>query len=752
MSTASPTLNRPDESRAKKILLFLLFFFLKLVLAILLLVLASAGGLAVGGYLRLQSLPDVHKLAYYDPNERSEIVTTNGVVLKEVFGEENRKVVQLKDLPKHVPDAIMAIEDARFREHTGVDPVGILRAFKANMDSNETVQGGSTITQQVVKNLFLTSERSYARKAAEAVLSVQVDQTFNKDQILELYANLIYLGHNAYGVQAASETLFGKDAKNLTLAESAVIAGMIRGPEMYSPYHSYQAAKVRQAMVLDKMVEYKFISKPEADAAKKAPLKITGIRRGMKYPYFTTYVMDYLKKKYSDTELETKGYRIVTTLDTRMQDAAQRLLPPHIDKLKVYNIHQGALVTVEATTGHVKAMVGGTKFGYGKNEFNRAFQAQRQTGSSFKPFIYAAGFENGLTPYSVEIDAPVSYGNWAPQNYGRSFSGAVSIKQALAKSINVVAVKVMDKVGIGKVIELVKRLGIESEVRPFLSSALGASEITPLEMAHAYTAFANDGIQYEKSPILRIEDKHGNIIWDNSKPKAKRVLGQDVARALNSCTRTVVDAGTGYAARIPPHQIAGKTGTTSSHKDAWFMGYTPHYSTAVWVGNDDNQRMHGATGGVFCAPLWHDYMEVVLKNEKVRVFPPEIPLRRKATLTKGTHTMAAKAPGTEDERKPDETARTAALARQVRERMRANQAAATATTPDAVPVRIRTRTTLPEPVAPVVQEPPRQPVGRMDDNQRPAPATDTAPVAPATGGRDSGGRSDGGTADGAASN
>ncbi|PKL75034.1 MAG: hypothetical protein CVV27_17465, partial [Candidatus Melainabacteria bacterium HGW-Melainabacteria-1] len=283
----------------------------------------------------------------------------------------------------------------------------------------------------------------------------------------------------------------------------------------------------------------------------------------------------------------------------------------------------------------------------------------------------------------------------------------------LAKSINVVAVKVMDKVGISKVVQMTKRLGVKSEVRPFLSSALGASEITPLEMAGAYGVFANDGMKMETSPILRIEDKHGNVIFENSKPKGERILGSDVARALNSCTRSVVDGGTGYAARVPPHQIAGKTGTTSSHKDAWFMGYTPRYSTAVWVGNDDNRRMYGATGGVMCAPLWHDYMEVVLKGQKVVPFPPEIPLKRKIQLTRGTHTMAAKAP--DDSDKQASTERTAQLNRQLRDRLRST-AAANANTPT-LPVRIRTRTTLPQPAAPALQEM-RQPSGREEESLR----------------------------------
>ncbi|PKL77245.1 MAG: penicillin-binding protein [Candidatus Melainabacteria bacterium HGW-Melainabacteria-1] len=613
---------------------FLFILLLKGMLLLLLLALASAGGFAMAAWMRVGNLPDVRKLAYYDPHERSEIVAPDGQVLAQVFGEENRKVVKLAELPGHVSDAILAIEDSRFREHSGIDPIGILRAFKANLDSDETVQGGSTITQQVVKNLFLTNERTYARKAAEAVLSIQLDQIFLKPQILELYTNLIYFGHNAYGIQAAAETYFGKDAKDLNLSESAMIAGLIRGPERFSPYNNYALSKTRQALVLDSMAEADLITLEQAQAAKQEPLRLYGIRRGMKHPYFTTYVMDVLRQHYTETELETGGLRIVTTLNPRLQEAAERLLPEHVASLKPYRVNQGALVTVEAPTGYVRAMVGGTRFGYGKNEFNRAFQAQRQTGSAFKPFVYAAAFENGMTPSSVEVDSPVSYPDgvgkhWSPQNYGRSFSGSMTFKQALMKSVNVVAVKVMDCVGIAKVIDMTKRLGIQSEVRPYLSSALGASEITPLEMAQAYSAFANDGVLVQASPIFRIENKQGEVIFKNPQPRSRRVIGKDVARAMNHTLRAVVDAGTGYAARIPEHQVAGKTGTTSAHKDAWFIGYTPRYVTAVWVGNDLNQRMLGATGGGFCAPLWQSYMATVLKPIPPQPFPPEIPLKQK---------------------------------------------------------------------------------------------------------------------------
>lgn len=703
MSTVNPVAGQSQQkSTAGKIFWFLLIFFIKLITAILFLGLATAGGLALGAYMRVQSLPDVSTLQNFNPNERTEIVTTGGVVLKQVFGEENRKVVLLKDLPQYVSEAVLAIEDARFKEHTGVDPVGILRAFKANLDSNEAVQGGSTITQQVVKNLFLTPERSYARKAAEAVLSVQVDQTFSKEQILELYLNLIYLGHNAYGIEAASETYFGKSAKDLQLHEAAMIAGLIRGPEMFSPYRNYALSKKHQVTVLNKMVEYGYVDSATAEAAKKEPIKLWGIRRGMQYPYFTSYVMHYLKQKFSATDLETQGYRITTTLDIKNQDAMKTVLWNHLERLKRANVEQGAMVTIDAKTGHVLAMIGGTDFG--KSEFNRSFQAQRQTGSSFKPFVYVTGFENGMTPYSTEVDGPVVYRtgpgtSWSPQNYGRNYKGTVSLRSALMGSINVVAVKVMDKVGIDKVIEMTKRLGIKSEVRPYLSSALGASEITPLEMAHAYAAFANDGVQMEESPILKIEDKFGNVILDNTQPKGKKVLDQDVVRALNHSLLAVVNAGTGAAARISGHQVAGKTGTTSSHKDAWFMGFTPHYVTAVWVGNDTPTRMYGATGGGFCAPIWREYMAEVLKDEKPEPFPKELPLKRKRQFTKGTHVSAAEA--------PDKDRQATA---QVHERS-ANTPAAS----PGVPVRTRTATPRTQVPAPATG---RQPSGRMTGNNR----------------------------------
>jgi penicillin-binding protein 1A len=712
MSSADPLIETHNDSGFKKISLFILVLFLKFFIALLLLVIFAAGGLATGAYFRLQSLPDVRKLGQVDLHERSEVLTPDGKVLKEIFGEENRKVILLKDIPIHVRNAVLAIEDARFKEHAGIDPIGIARAIKANMDKNDVVQGGSTITQQVVKNLFFTTERSYARKAAEAVLSIQVDQTFTKDQVLELYLNLIYWGHNAYGIEAAAETYFGKSIKDVSIAEAAMIAGLIRGPEAFSPYHNYKMAKVRQIETLRKMVESGYITPDQAEAAKKEPIKLYGIRRGMQHPYFTTYVMDYLKNLYTQKELETKGLKIYTSINVHNQNHAVKVVNKHLEGLKRNNVEQGALVAIDAKTGHVISMVGGTKFGYGANEFNRAFQAQRQTGSSFKPFVYVTGFENGMTPYSTEMDGPTVYKTgpgttWSPQNYGRNYHGAMSLRSALMASVNVVAVKVMDKVGIDKVVEMTKRLGIKSEVRPFLSSALGASEITPLEMAQAYSAFANDGILNMASPIVRIEDKHGDTILDNAHPKGKRVLDKDVVSALNHSLMAVVTGGTAMGAYIPGRQVAGKTGTTSSHKDAWFMGFTPQIVTAIWIGNDRPVMMYGATGGGFCAPIWKDYMLEALKPLKPEKFPPELPLRRKRQFSKGTYVSSSEVEDDDEKKKKAKLAAAAALAA-----ARNRTAIPEAQMDTSAQVRVRVRNSAPRPVVPQVSED-RAPSGRM---------------------------------------
>lgn len=609
----------------RRLALQLLLSILKMLLVFIILVFGVILGAAVGFSFRFMSLPDVSRLHYYQPHVRSEILTTQGETVHKIFGEENRKLITLSDLPAYVVNAVLAIEDARFREHKGIDPIGIVRALRNNMAQNSAAEGGSTITQQLTKNLFFTPEKTISRKVAEAAIAIQIDQHYSKNQILELYLNQIYWGHNAYGIEAAAETYFGKSARYLTLAEATLLAGLIRGPEAFSPYRNYKLAKARQSMALARMVQNGFCTHEQAASAKKQPLKLSGIRRGMKYPYFTTYVMSMLKDMYTESELETAGLKIYTTMDPKLQRHAEKLITEEIGSLKDYNVQQGALISLEPRTGYIRAMVGGVDFA--KSKFNRAYQAQRQTGSSFKPFIYLTAFANGFTPESVEVDAPVTYSfgpespTWSPQNYGRSFSGAVTLRRALHNSINVVAVKLMDKVGIAKTIATVKQLGVQSTIQPYLSSALGASEITPLEMVSAYGVFANDGVRLAPTPIVKIVDKTGKVLYDRRKTQGDRVYDAVPIRMLNHVMQGVVEAGTGAAAAIPGRAIAGKTGTTSSHRDAWFVGYTPQLATLVWVGNDTPTVMNGATGGGFCAPIWKKYMEKALEKLPADTFP-----------------------------------------------------------------------------------------------------------------------------------
>lgn len=591
-----------------------IFFFWRVMLFFVAIALASIAGGLISLYFLLNDLPSVDSLKLYDPNIRTEIIGQNGQVLAKIFDEENRKIISVNELPSFVKNAVIAIEDGRFQAHPGLDVIGILRAAKSNWENQGIVQGGSTITQQVTKNLFFIPEKTLSRKIGEALLATSIEKKYSKSQILELYLNQIYWGHNSYGIEAASETYFGKSASQLKLHEAAMLAGLIRGPEIYSPHFNYKMTKRRQSLVLDRMAALGYCSAEQARKAKKEPLLIYDIDRRSKHPYFTSYVMDILRKKFTKKELEVGGFKVYTTMDVVAQSTAEKILVEEIEKLNPYNVQQGALVSLDPKTGYVKAMVGGVN--YSKSEFNRAFQAERQTGSSFKPFIYLTAFSKGYTPQQIEYDTPVAYKDgksfWRPQNYGRRFRGAITLQSALERSVNVVAVKLMEKVGIHNVIQTTRDLGIKSEIRPYLSSALGASEITPLEMASAYGVFATGGQHFEATPILKIVDKYGKVVLDNTRRKSRQAYDKNSVNILNQVLQGVVKRGTGRAAQIPNRHIAGKTGTTSSHRDAWFVGYTPNLVSVVWVGNDQPTPMKHATGGGFCAPIWKKYMEKVL--------------------------------------------------------------------------------------------------------------------------------------------
>lgn len=589
----------------------------------LLLFVAGVSGAFFGIKKNFQHLPQVSSLEYYAPVESTEIFDSKGKLLYKRHGEENRKVVALQEIPLHVQRAVIAAEDARFYEHRGIDVKGLARALKVNLNQREVVQGGSSITQQVVKNLFLTPERTVQRKLAEMWMAIQVERRYSKAQILELYMNQVYWGHNAYGVQAAAINYFGKSVQNLTLAEGALLAGLLTGPELYSPYHNKVAAKTRQQLTLDRMVKTGSLTPAEAQKAKAQPLKYPGIRQGaMKMPYFTSYVLAMLKKNYGNSQAFKNGLKVYTSVNEDWQKQGEALLNAHVQQWRRSRVSEAALVAIENETGFVRAIVGGT--GYHKSQFNRAWQAQRQPGSAFKPFVYLTAFARGYRPEHIEVDEPIKYTRgsymWQPKNYGGGHSGSMTLQRALERSNNIIAVKLAERVGNGSIIETAHRLGIRSPLSNVWSLALGPSEVNPLEMASAYRTIARGGDYLEPTPILWIEDRFGNIIEDNRQRQAENVYSRSATEMLIPLMVGVIERGTAPQARIG-RAAAGKTGTTSDNKDVWFVGFTPDITTAVWIGNDKPQTLYGGTGGGIAAPLWAKFMRMAHKNIPKHSFP-----------------------------------------------------------------------------------------------------------------------------------
>lgn len=584
----------------------------------------AALGAAVGMAVAFSTLPDVSTLEDYVPYETSKIYDAKGQLVANLHGEENRVVVPLGEIPKHLQQAIIAVEDDRFYQHHGISPRGMLRALLTDIAEGSSVQGGSTLTQQLAKNLFLDRSKKIGRKLAEAWLAIQIERRYSKDQILELYLNQVYWGHNTYGVEAAALNYFGKHTRDLTLAESAMMAYLLRGPERYSPYRNFDLAKRGQQIALQRMVEAGFITRNQAEAAGNQPIKLTGITSyAYRAPYFSSYLIQQLINRYGEEAVMKGGLRIHSTLDLDLQLEAEKLLKESIEKHgKRLNFSQGAIVVLEPKTGYIRAMVGGVD--YKTSKFNRVVQAYRQPGSSFKPFVYLTAFNSGLWPWTTMVDEPVSFDAgmgqpWTPKNYDGKHLGPMPLRKALERSNNVIAVKLAQRVGIENVIETAHKVGVQSELRPNLSLALGTSEVTPLELASAYGVFAADGWRTEPIAYSRVEDRSGALL-EERKPKLQKVYDENAVRILNDVLQGVVKWGTGAAANIG-RPAAGKTGTTSDHRDAWFVGYTPDLVAVVWVGNDDNSQMRGGTtGGGICAPIWNKVMRVALKDTKPTPF------------------------------------------------------------------------------------------------------------------------------------
>lgn len=586
-----------------------------------------AGGL-VGLALSFRNLPDVRVLRNYIPSETSYVYDVNGTLLDSIHDEANREVVNLNQISPDLKRAVLAIEDSYFFSHHGINPSGVARAFLANLEEGETVEGGSTITMQLVKNLFLTPERSISRKVAEAVLSLRLEQVFTKDQIMEMYLNQVYWGHNTYGVETASKSYFNKSASELNLAEASMMAGLIQAPEVYSPFVNYQKAKERQAIVLERMRVIGWATPEEIAKAKATPLKMGEITsfRASQAPYITDAVVQELTSRFGREAVLQGGMRVQTTIDLNLQRKAEETVVEGLSSIQRQGIYadQMALVAVDPRTHFVKAMVGGVD--YNKSQYNRAIQALRQPGSAFKPFVYYAAFASGnYTPDSTVMDTPVSYpdgdGYYTPQNYDGGFYGAMSIRQALAQSRNIPAIRLGQEVGINRVIEVSRTLGIKSPMEPVTSLPLGSVDLTPYEMAGAYATFASGGWHSETTTIVQVTDSKGNVLLDNT-PRPQLVLDPWAVAALNSTLQDVINRGTATSARIG-RPAAGKTGTTSSERDIWFVGYVPQLSVAVWVGNDDYSPLGtGATGGGYVAPVWRNFMNRALDGVPVEYFKP----------------------------------------------------------------------------------------------------------------------------------
>lgn len=676
----------------------------------------------------MASLPPIQAAVDYQPPTTTQIFAADGTLIGEFYSQK-RYLVPLDRIPPYVRQAFIAAEDDAFYDHRGVDAQGILRAFINNVIAGGKVQGGSTITQQVVKTVLLTPQKSYERKLKEMILSTRLEQEVSKDDILTLYLNHIYLGSGAYGVAAAANEYFGKDIGDVTLPEAALLAGLPQAPSRYSPYRHWPDAKARQRYVLNRMYDEGYIDRDTRDAAMSEPIALSS-RKGsfQAAPYFVEHVRRILEEKYGRTVLYELGLRVHTTLDLRMQGLAEAALRKGIDRLTaerggfhgayrsmsheernnylrlqqaafkgmkrpeagfsyealVTNVRgssarvqvgpfagelvipttatgkqpklnlmdlvrarlieedeaeaggkglrfeydtgpllEGALVAMEPATGFVRALVGG--YDFERSHFNRAVQARRQPGSSFKPLVYAAALDRNFTPASVIVDEPISYRDngriWAPQNFDRKFHGPTSLREALTKSYNVVTVRLAERIGLTYLTTYLPRFGLQGPIPRNLSIALGTLEVTPMDLAVAYSTFANNGLRPRPLVITEISDAQGEVL-ERNEPELVQVLSPTTAYQMTSILQDVVRRGTGTAARGLKQPTAGKTGTTNDLEDAWFVGYTPQLIAAVWIGFD-NKRPLGpkSTGGRISAPIWRDFMGGAMESVPEGRFP-----------------------------------------------------------------------------------------------------------------------------------
>jgi len=569
-----------------------------------------------------RGLPDTSSL---DAIERIPGITyldRNGVLIA-ARGSEQSPPVDLDTLPDYVPAAFIAVEDRRFYHHPGFDPIGMVRAMVANMRAGRVVQGGSTLTQQLVKNLFLTPDQTMRRKVQEIMLAVWLELRFSKDEILELYLNRVYFGAGAYGIEAAAQRYFDKSASELTVGEAALLAGLLKAPSRYSPLSETERAAGRATVVLNEMEEAGVITAAQREAAVLEPVRVSRTLATQHAQYFVDWLDQEVQALIGDT---SEDLVVETTLDLTLQAQAERAVRAILARDGERGVEQAALVAVDGD-GRVRAMIGGAS--YADSQFNRAVDARRQAGSAFKPFVYLAAMEAGYTPDTPVEDQPVTIGNWSPRNYDGTFRGRMTMAQAVAQSTNTVAAYVADRVGRDRVASAARRLGITSQINIQPAMALGAVEVSPLEMAQAYAAFSNGGRRARAHGITRIRTRDGRTLYERREGEAggqQQVINNPPLYYMNQMLRGVITGGTARAAAIEGYDLAGKTGTTSDYKDAWFVGYTGGFVTAVWVGRDDNTPMRRVTGGGAPAAIWRQFMAAALPRLSVQRIPDGPPM------------------------------------------------------------------------------------------------------------------------------
>lgn len=631
------SVTRPIRRRRRPVWQRLLIYLLLLVL----LAIVVGGGYLVVLLVQVSKLlPSSEQIVNLKPYVGTRILSQDGVVLA-TLTNERRELAKLSEFPKPLIDAVVAIEDSQFFQHRGISPRAVFRAVWVNLRAGRYAQGGSTITMQLARNAFLTQQKTFHRKLQEALLALQMEQHLTKEQILETYLNEVYFGSGAYGAKTAARVYFNKPLHKLTLAECALLAGVIRRPSAYSPHENPELALRRRDRVLERMRALGFINEQQYEEARREPIRVVPLRRqGISYkaPYFVFHVLKQLMEDYGADQIYKAGLTVETTLNWQMQQAAEQALREGLARYGRGNATQGAIIAIDPQTGFIRAMVGGVEFS--KSQYNATTQGRRQPGSAFKPIVYCAAIDKGiLTPDSRILDAPVSYPSYPrpyrPKNADGRYHGSVTVRQAIAYSINIPAVKTIAMVGPQTVVEYARKLGIQSPLEPNLSLALGSSAVRPIEMAVAYGVFASGGNRCEPVAVVRVKDGEGNIIQENAPEITYGVISESTAKTMDDLLKGPVrmPGGTAYRVLHDFPEARGKTGTTDEGRDAWFVGYTPELVAAVWVAREvedpvKKQKVYlpmpRVFGGTVCAPIWKEFMSkaVPLQKEWLRKLEP----------------------------------------------------------------------------------------------------------------------------------